>query len=131
MKNVKSGKEGLNISGNGGGNMPAGGPGPDAGNYRDRSPIRRREFDLPMRGREPDMPPRGREPDMMMRGGPPQHEMDRGPRDFDGRDHREWGRDQLDMMDPYPGDPYRERERDMHPRDPFLPAMGDHRGGYG
>lgn len=132
VKNVKSGKEGMNIpvgSGVGGG---AGGiSNPDSGNYRDRSPIRRREFDMAMRGREPDMPPRGGEPDMLMRGGPSHRDMDRGSRDFDGRDQRDWGRDQMGMMDPFAGDPYMDHERDMHPRDPFLSPHGEHRGSFG
>ena len=134
VKNVKSGKEGLSIpAGSGGGGSGGGGSGgiPDTGNYRDRSPVRRREFDMPLRGRDPDMPPRGREAEMMMRGGPPHRDMDRGSRDFDGRDQRDWGRDQLNMMDPYQGDPYMDRERDMHPRDPYHSPMGDHRGNFG
>ncbi|XP_046646879.1 nuclear receptor coactivator 5-like isoform X1 [Daphnia pulicaria] len=136
VKNVKSGKDGLppmpgnsSVSGGSGG---GGGGIPDPGNYRDRSPIRRREFDMPMRGREPDMPPRGRDGEMMMRGGPSHRDMDRPSRDFDGRDQRDWGRDQMDMMDPYHGSPYNmDRERDMHPREPFIPPLGDHRGNFG
>lgn len=135
VKNVKSGKDGLPMPGNagvGGGGGGSVGGGPDPGNYRDRSPIRRREFDMPMRGREPDMPPRGRDPEMLMRGGPPHRDLDRPSRDFDGREQRDWGRDQMDMMDPYHGDPYgMERERDMHPRDSFIPPLGDHRGNFG
>ncbi len=111
----------------------AGGP----NNFRDRSPLRRRDsFDIPggpMRmggggggggpmGRgEPDM---GRPGDMMMgaRGG--------SVRDYDGRPpEREWmgGNNRDFHMDPYPVDPYLER-----PRDPFAPPVADHhRGGFG
>ena len=115
-----------------GGSGGVGGGMADPGNYRDRSPIRRREFDMPMRGREGDMPLRGRDGDMMMRGGPPHRDMDRPSRDFDGRDQRDWGRDQLDMMDPYHGSPYNmDRERDMHQRESFIPPLADHRGNFG
>lgn len=109
-------------------NIPGVG-GADPGNYRDRSPIRRREFDMPMRGRESDIgPPRGpRDSEMLMR--PPHRDLDRGSRDFDGRDQRDWGRDQLDMMDPFAVDPYMERERDI--RDPFISPHADHRANFG
>ena len=123
------------------GGIPAANSNPEPGNFRDRSPIRRREFDMRGRG-ELDMPLRGREPELLIRGGggggggPPHHrEMDRGPHDFDGRDQHphEWGRDQrlVDMMDPFGGDhPYLDRERDLHLRDPFHSPLGDHRSNF-
>lgn len=86
---------------------------------------------MPMRSREPDMPPRGRDSEMLMRGGPPHRDLDRGSRDFDGRDQRDWGREQLDVMDPFAVDPYMDRERDMHPRDPFISPHADHRANFG
>lgn len=119
------------MAGNTGGGGSVGGGIPDPGSFRERSPLRRREFDMPMRGREPDMPPRGRDPEMLMRGGPPHRDLDRPSRDFDGRDQRDWGRDQMDMMDPYHGEYGMEHERDMHPRDSFIPPLGDHRGNFG
>ncbi len=79
----------------------------------------------PMGRGEPDM---GRAGDMMMgpRGGG-------SVRDYDGRpSDREWmgGNNRDFHMDPYPVDPYLERER---PRDPFAPPVGadHHRGGFG
>jgi len=114
VKNARSGKDGINM---GGGNPE--------GNFRDRSPIRRREFDMGNRSREPDMPMRGREPEMMMRGREPEREHH--PRDFDGRD-REWGnRDR--NMDHYPVEPFMEHERERHPRDPFHQMPSDNLGG--
>ena len=114
VKNARSGKDGMNA---GGGNSD--------GNFRDRSPIRRREFDMGNRGREPDMPMRGREPDMMMRGREPERE--RGPRDFDGRD-REWGNRERNL-DHYPVEPFMEHERERHPRDSFHQMPSDNLGG--
>ena len=101
------------------------GGGSSEGNFRDRSPIRRREFDMGNRGREPDMPMRGREPEMMLRGREPDRE--RGPRDFDGRD-REWGNRERNL-DHYPVEPYMEHERERHPRDPFHQMPSDNLGG--
>lgn len=105
VKNVKTGKD---SSGNGGpppaGSEPAG--------YRDRSPLRRRDFDMPpMRDRDADMPP--------MRGGPTPREMDRAAHDYDDRS-RDWGRER-DMVDPYHADPYMDR----HPREPYPPPMAE------
>jgi len=115
VKNARSGKDGMNM---GGGNSI-----PDGGNFRDRSPIRRREFDMGNRGREPDMPMRGREPEMMMRG----REPERGPRDFDGRD-REWDSRERNL-DLYPVEPFMEHERNRHPRDPFHPMPSENLSG--
>lgn len=107
MKNVKSGKDHANTSGNGG---P---PSTGGDSYRDRSPLRRRDFDVPPRDREPDMRPR-------MRDGPSARDMDRAAHDYDDRS-RDWARGPID---PYHGDPYMDRPIDMHPREPY-PVMPD------
>ena len=118
VKNARSGKDGMMGMGSGNTN-------PEPGSFRDRSPIRRREFDLGSRGREPEMPMRGREPEMLMRG----REQDRRPRDFDGRD-RDWNREH--DMEPYPMEPFMDHERDLRARDPFLQIPPENsRGNFG
>lgn len=118
------------------GALSGGGGAPDPGNFRERSPLRRRDsFDMPpARGREPDPTPMGR--DMMMRGGgvgPHRDMIERAGRDYDGRpQERDWAsRDHPRDLDPYPVDPYMERERsDIRPLDPYLPPVPDHRGNF-
>ena len=127
---VKTAKQGSGKDGAAGG---VGGA--ESGNFRERSPLRRRDsFEMPpMRGREPDGPTAmGR--DMMMRGGPHRDMM--GGRDFDSRPpERDWAsRDHQRDLDPYPLEPPYSMERDrpdMHrPRDSFPPLMPDHRSGF-
>ena len=113
VKHVKSGKDSGSTAGSG--NKPSAEPREFSNNYRDRSPLRPREPELPMRGREPDMRSdmnRGRDPGS----------LGRGPRDFGGREPRDWNRGR--EMDPFgPEAAMLDHERDMHPRDPYAPPV--------
>ena len=120
VKHVKSGKDGASPGG-----MPEGpAANRDFGGYRDRSPLRSREPDMPPLGREHDMPPnRGRDPSLGRA----------GPRDFGGRE-RDWNRGR--EMDPYGVEPpmLDHDARDIHPRDPYAPPplpSDPHRGSFG